>query len=147
MPLPWQHSFCHCRKMCLAHLHPKAHICAKFDENWSKTEEVVRGARLAPRPTDSPTAHPPAQQPDRPTTRWFLYTPLYTTCMRGYNKVRTACTVETCYNEVLGTMKITLLYQVSHYITIKKQRNIIKRWDQQNYLVIRGFCYKYPTSL
>ena len=75
MPLPWQHSFCHCRKMCLAHLHPKAHICAKFHENWSKTEEVVRDARLAPnRPTT------------RPTTRWFLYTPLYTTCMRGYNE-------------------------------------------------------------
>ena len=71
MPLPWQHFFCHCRKMCLAHLHPKAHICAKFDENWSKTEEVVRDARLAP---------------DRPTTHWFLYTQLYTTCMRGYNQ-------------------------------------------------------------
>ena len=56
MPLPWQHSFCHCRKMCLAHLHPKSHICAKFHENWSKTEEVVRDARLAPDwQTDSPT--------------------------------------------------------------------------------------------
>ena len=55
MPLPWQHSFYHCRKMCLAHLHPKAHICAKFHENWSKTEEVVRDARLAP---DRPTARP-----------------------------------------------------------------------------------------
>ena len=59
MPLPWQHSFCHCRKMCLAHLHPKVHICAKFHENWSKTEEVVRDARLA---TDRPTD----RQPDRP---------------------------------------------------------------------------------
>ena len=49
-------------------------------------------------------------------------------------------TVEPRYNEVLGTMKITLLYQVSHYIRVKKQRNI-KSWDQQNYLVIRGFCY------
>ena len=39
-------------------------------------------------------------------------------------------TVEPYYNEVLGTMKITLLYQVSHYITVKKQRNI-KSWDQQ----------------
>ena len=48
MPLPWQHSFCHCRKMCLAHLHPKANICAKFYENWSKTEEVVRDARFSP---------------------------------------------------------------------------------------------------
>ena len=52
-------------------------------------------------------------------------------------------TVEPRYNEVLGTMKITLLYQVSHYIRVKKQRNI-KRWDQQNYLVIRGFCYIRP---
>ena len=48
--------------------------------------------------------------------------------------------VEPRYNEVLGTMKITLLYQVSHYIRVKKQRNIKSR-DQQNYLVIRGFCY------
>ena len=72
MLLPWQHSFCHCRKMCLAHLHPKAHICARFHENWSKTEEVVRDARFAT---------------DRPTTRWFLYTPLYTTCMRGYKYI------------------------------------------------------------
>ena len=47
-------------------------------------------------------------------------------------------TVDPRYNEVLGTIKITLLYQVSHYIRVKKQRNI-KRWDQQNYLVIRGF--------
>ena len=27
-------------------------------------------------------------------------------------------TVEPHYNEVLGTMKITLLYQVSHYIRV-----------------------------
>ena len=52
-------------------------------------------------------------------------------------------TVEPLYNEVLGTMKITLLYQVSHYIRVKKQRNI-KSWDQQNYLVIRRFCYIRP---
>ena len=55
-------------------------------------------------------------------------------------------TVEPLYNEVLGTMKITLLYQVSHYIRVKKQRNI-KSWDQQNYLVkvvIRAFCYIRP---
>ena len=44
---------------------------------------------------------------------------------------------------ILGTMKITLLYQVSHYIRVKKQRNI-KSWDQQNYLVIRGCCYIRP---
>ena len=52
-------------------------------------------------------------------------------------------TAEPLYNEVLGTMKITLLYQVSHYIRVKKQRNI-KSWDQQNYLVIRGFRYIRP---
>ena len=43
-------------------------------------------------------------------------------------------TVEPRYNEVLGTMKITLLYQVSYYIRVKKQRNI-KSWDQQNTLL------------
>ena len=52
-------------------------------------------------------------------------------------------TVEPCYNEELGTMKITLLYQVSCYIRVKKQRNI-KSWDQLNHLVIRGFCYIRP---
>ena len=124
MPLPWQHTFCHCRKMCLAHLHPKTNICAKFHENRSKTEEVVRDARFSPifcpyavtmathflplsknvsctsTPQDkhlcqiswesvknwgSSSRHKiaPARQTDRPTTRWFLYTPLYTTCMRG----------------------------------------------------------------
>ena len=30
--------------------------------------------------------------------------------------------VEPLYNEVLGTMKITLFYQVSHYIRVKKQK-------------------------
>ena len=49
MLLPWQHTFCHCKKkMCLAHLHPKANICAKFHENWWKTEEVVHDARFPP---------------------------------------------------------------------------------------------------
>ena len=52
-------------------------------------------------------------------------------------------TVEPRYNEVVGTMEITLLYQVSYYIRVQKQRNI-KSWDQQNYLVIRGFCYIRP---
>ena len=50
--------------------------------------------------------------------------------------------MEPRYNEVLGTMKISLLYQAFH-IRIEKQRNI-KIWDQQNYLVIRGFCYIRP---
>ena len=54
-----------------------------------------------------------------------------------------AITVEPCYNEVLGTIKITLLYQVSHYIRVRKQRNI-KNWDQKDYLVIKGFSYIRP---
>ena len=54
-------------------------------------------------------------------------------------------TVEPRYNEVLGTMEITLLYQVSHYIRVKKQRNI-KIWDQENYLVINRVLL-YPTYL
>ena len=41
-------------------------------------------------------------------------------------------------------MKITLLYQVSRYIRVKKQRDI-KSWDQQNDLVvITGFSYIRP---
>ena len=52
-------------------------------------------------------------------------------------------TVKPHYNEVLRTINITLLYRVSHYIRVKKQRDI-KSWDQQNYLVIRGFCYIRP---
>ena len=59
------------------------------------------------------------------------------------NNLAMQSTVEPRYNEVLGTMKITLLYQVSHYIRVQKQRNI-KSWDQQTYLVIRGFCYIRP---
>ena len=55
--------------------------------------------------------------------------------------------VEPLYNEVHGTMKITLLhvYQVSLYIRVKKQRNI-KSLHQQNYLVkySRRFCYIRP---
>ena len=34
--------------MCLAHLHPKANISAKFHENWWKSEEVVRDAKFFP---------------------------------------------------------------------------------------------------
>ena len=48
-----------------------------------------------------------------------------------------SATVKPHYNEVLRTMKITLLYQVSHYIRVKKQRNI-KSLDQLNHLN----CYK-----
>ena len=31
MPLPWQHTFCHCPKLCPTHLHFKANMCAKFN--------------------------------------------------------------------------------------------------------------------
>ena len=51
-------------------------------------------------------------------------------------------TVEPRYNEVLGTIKLTVLYQVSD-IRGENTRNV-KSWDQQNYLVIRGFCYIRP---
>ena len=96
MPLPWQHSFCHCRKMCLAHLHSKANISAKFHENWSKTEEVVRDARLA---TDRPTGlatDRPDRIGDRPPDRRHAdsYIPPFTlrVCgMRGYNYTLRVC--------------------------------------------------------
>ena len=50
MPLSMANActFYHCQRMCLAHVHPKANICAKFHENWWKTEEVVRDARFSP---------------------------------------------------------------------------------------------------
>ena len=66
-----------------------------------------------------------------------------TLAVQEFIKHNLGCTVEPHYNEDLGTMKITLLYQVSHCIRVKKQRNI-KSWDQQNDLVIRGFCYIRP---
>ena len=54
-------------------------------------------------------------------------------------------TVEPRYNKVLGTMKITLLYQVSHYIRVKKT----KKYKELGPAKIP--CYKrvllYPTSL
>ena len=55
-------------------------------------------------------------------------------------------TVEPRYNEVHGTMKITLLYQVSHYIRVKKTPKKYKELG-----LARLPCYKkvllYPTSL
>ena len=75
----------------------------------------------------------------------YTYTHVY---MYGFNCRLTTCTctVEPLYNEVLGTMKITLLYQVSRYIRVKKQRNI-KSWDQQNDLVIRGLNRPYAYDV
>ena len=75
----------------------------------------------------------------------YMVEALHNRSLGRWNFVLYKCTVEPCYNKVLGTMKITLLYRVSHYIRVKKQRNI-KSWDQQNYLVIRGVLL-YPTSL
>ena len=49
------------------------------------------------------------------------------------------CTVEPCYNEVLGTMKITLLYQVSHYVRVKTE--ILRAGTSKMTLLYRGFCY------
>ena len=72
----------------------------------------------------------------------YMYYNQLTLCV-VYCVVCHTITVEPRYNEVLGTMKITLLYQVSHYIRVKKQRNM-KSWDHQNDLVIRGFCYIRP---
>ena len=68
-----------------------------------------------------------------------LYTCTYKNLLHKGNSVQW----NLVYNEVLGTMKITLLYQISHNIRVKNLRNT-KSWDQQNYLVIRGFCYIPP---
>ena len=60
-------------------------------------------------------------------------------------KVQNPTTVEPRYIEVLGTMKITLLYQVSHYIRVKKT----KKYKELGPAKLP--CYNrvllYPTSL
>ena len=59
---------------------------------------------------------------------------------QGCSVVFCIYTVEHLYNEVLGTMKIALLYRVSPLIyQDKKQRNM-GSWSQQNNLVMVGFC-------
>ena len=84
-----------------------------------------------------------ASRPNSGASPWRSSQPgQYTYTYQSKNCRRFLNTVEPRFNEVLGTMKITL-YQVSLYIRVKKQRNI-KSWDQQNYLVIRGFCYIRP---
>ena len=74
---------------------------------------------------------------------------LYFTYANGQVVIKTtstlAITVEPRYNEVVGTIKITLLYQVSHYIRVKQQRNI-KSWDQAK-LPSYNRVLLYPTSL
>ena len=47
-------------------------------------------------------------------------------------------TVEPRYNEVLGTMKITLLYQVSHYIRVKN-KEIWRAGTSKITLLLEGF--------
>ena len=54
-------------------------------------------------------------------------------------------TVEPHYNEVLGTMKITLLYQVSHYIRVKKTKKYKELGPEKLPCYKRVFLY--PTSL
>ena len=59
-----------------------------------------------------------------------------------------ACTVEPCYDEDLGTMKITLLYQVSCYMYFRVKKNPKK---YKGLGLAKLPCYKrvllYPTSL
>ena len=53
-----------------------------------------------------------------------MYLPQGTTCFSSkyFRKAHNEhTTVEPRYNEVLGTMKMTLLYQVSHYIRVKNK--------------------------
>ena len=49
------------------------------------------------------------------------------------------------YNEVLGTIKITLLYQVSHYIRVKKTRKYKELGPAKLPCCKRVLLY--PTSL
>ena len=79
-------------------------------------------------------------------TTWGSWTSSYLTFQTGIApSVFSSYTVEPLYNEVLGTMKITLLYQVSCYIRGQKTKKYKElgpaKWP----------CYKrvllYPTSL
>ena len=62
----------------------------------------------------------------------------------AFNQIRNLL-VEPHYTEDLGTMKITLLYQVSHYIRVRKT----KKYKELG--PAKSPCYKrvllYPTSL
>ena len=108
-----------------AHLHPKANICAKFHENWSKTEEVVRDARFA-------TDRPPARQTDRRHADSYINTPLYTTCMRGYY-YRTHQKVTKTLNKVINSSmqpKIVCAARYSEGSLIR--RFVIRRFVNPN---------------
>ena len=107
--------FCHCQKICLAHLLPKTNICTEFHDNWSKTEEEVCDAGFS------------IFCPQYAVTMALHFLPLsknvsciYRVAPKKTERHTSANTVEPRYNEVLGTMKITLLYQVSHYIRVKE---------------------------
>ena len=60
--------------------------------------------------------------------------------------VNLLCTVEPLYIKVLGTMKITLLYWVSHYIKEKKTKKY-KELGPAKLPCYKRVCYVYPTSL
>ena len=48
MPLPWQHTFLHCQKVCFAQLHHTATMCAKFHFKCLKSVEVVQSTKFSP---------------------------------------------------------------------------------------------------
>ena len=69
-------------------------------------------------------------------------------CHKHFHTGEKPYSVEPHYNEVLGTMKISLLYQVFSIISAslkKRESEISRHWDQQvvNF-VIRGVLL-YPT--
>ena len=106
---------------------------------------------------------PPIRKMDRcrclpPPWRSMPGTPLSTGCiMQDANVITIATVVNNMHrNKVsrrisiqwnlvitmsLGPWKLSLLYSGFSYQGKKKN---IKRWDQQNYFVIRGFCYIRP---
>ena len=46
MPIPWQCTFHHFRKVCLVHVHLKANMCAKFHLKCFKNVEVIRSTNF-----------------------------------------------------------------------------------------------------
>ena len=77
---------------------------------------------------------------------WFYYILTYILEWRsGSNQVNN--TVEPLYKEVLGTMKITLLYQVSRYIRVKKTTKKYKELGPAKLPCYIKRVLLYPTSL
>ena len=74
----------------------------------------------------------------------YCFTFLAYHSIRIYSHVNNICTVEPRYTtRSFGTMKKYLIISDLSLYQCKKQRNV-KNWDQQNYLVIRWFCYIRP---